>query len=717
MLGCVNSLFDILKTAFSSFIDLFNEDILNKDGSEEAASQFATYALPQVSEFFLNNPTDYLLFHDIYFVSDRYIVEWKSTSNHSVCPHCKETSHKQHSVLSKPVMLQDLSLCGKPTFHKIWRKKYYCTNNQCKQKFFLESLDGFMDDRYSRMTVSLANHVINAATHASNRATVKILKGEGIRICKDTITRLVLKRGTRGMADNMTKNASSVTKLGIDDINLRKGDPSTSCMVVLNNETGEVLCIAQGTTAETAQNILSLFPNLEIVSRDRATAMASAVKQLGVTPVADRFHLVANMHDAIKKTIHSHFPKQVYIPTGNGWICLANNDDQDDIVISNIPKTLADNDIEQRISMAHLTAKASKNYRDTLRILELTNLGKHADEISKIMNLEPCKVRKLRSGMRETISNVEKRIDKFIADPNSLSSKQKSVPVNGRHSSTSIVEPYHDIVVSMRNEGKSHWVIFDKLKCLGFTGSHSSVDNYIIKLTRESSIENKMKDEYNKSKDPSTLIPMRPERISISIISKQSIYERVLAKIKESRPEKTKTDQPLDDSIPGGVVSEKSNLKAKPKAKTSCIPSTNRSNMPLEIANILNWIAKPSVNVKSKTEDIKKCIDLHLDMNYPLFSHLIQFGIDFHNFMDRNDPSGLNPFIDKYINDPCEKLAQFANGLQMDEEAVKNTLLYPKISNGIVEGTNNLIKLVKRQGCGKMKIDLLAAKVAILTAA
>ena len=81
--------------------------------------------------------------------------------------------------------------------------------------------------------------------------------------------------------------------------------------------------------------------------------------------------------------------------------------------------------------------------------------------------------------------------------------------------------------------------------------------------------------------------------------------------------------------------------------------------------------------------------------------------------MDNNDPAGLLGFIDKYKTNKYKRLASFAKGLQMDLEAVKNTLLYPDISNGPVEGTNNLAKCVKRVGGSKAKIDLLAARVVL----
>jgi len=69
----------------------------------------------------------------------------------------------------------------------------------------------------------------------------------------------------------------------------------------------------------------------------------------------------------------------------------------------------------------------------------------------------------------------------------------------------------------------------------------------------------------------------------------------------------------------------------------------------------------------------------------------------------------LDRFISKYENDSLEPVSAFASGLKKDYEAVKNSLLYPKISNGPIEGTNNKIKMIRKRGYGRAGIELLNA--------
>ena len=69
----------------------------------------------------------------------------------------------------------------------------------------------------------------------------------------------------------------------------------------------------------------------------------------------------------------------------------------------------------------------------------------------------------------------------------------------------------------------------------------------------------------------------------------------------------------------------------------------------------------------------------------------------------------LDQFIGEYQSDSIEAISVFASGLKKDYEAVKNCLLYPQISNGPMEGTNNKIKMMRRRGYGRAGIELINA--------
>lgn len=138
-------------------------------------------------------------------------------------------------------------------------------------------------------------------------------------------------------------------------------------------------------------------------------------------------------------------------------------------------------------------------------------------------------------------------------------------------------------------------------------------------------------------------------------------------------------------------------------------------NIPLELVDMLKWrnIELSDEQQMTSETDLEASVDHYLSVMHPVYDHMIQFGVDYHNFMDNNNPDGLVEFIEKYKNDSYWRLSRFANGLQMDIDAVKNTLLYPDITNGPVEGINSIVKCIKRVCGGKAKIDLLTAKMVI----
>lgn len=92
-----------------------------------------------------------------------------------------------------------------------------------------------------------------------------------------------------------------------------------------------------------------------------------------------------------------------------------------------------------------------------------------------------------------------------------------------------------------------------------------------------------------------------------------------------------------------------------------------------------------------------------------MIPRLITFLVAFYEVLLSVDVKKLDAFIGNYQNDSIEAISIFASGLKKDYEAVKNSLLYPLISNGPMEGTNNKIKMLRRRGYGRAGIELINA--------
>jgi len=92
-----------------------------------------------------------------------------------------------------------------------------------------------------------------------------------------------------------------VTVLGIDDFAMRRGDKYGT--ILINIETGKPLDLLPNRTAEAVMPWLSTHPEIQVVSRDRASAFADAVNRVlpHATQVADRYHLVQNLREHLQQ--------------------------------------------------------------------------------------------------------------------------------------------------------------------------------------------------------------------------------------------------------------------------------------------------------------------------------------------------------------------------------------------------------------------------------
>lgn len=89
--------------------------------------------------------------------------------------------------------------------------------------------------------------------------------------------------------------------LGVDDFAFRKGQQYGT--IVVDLEQHRPIALLQDRKAETLVNWLLQHPGIEVVSRDRSKVYRSAIAQAApdAVQVADRFHLVQNLREALER--------------------------------------------------------------------------------------------------------------------------------------------------------------------------------------------------------------------------------------------------------------------------------------------------------------------------------------------------------------------------------------------------------------------------------
>jgi len=532
----------------------------------------------------------------------KLIFYWTSSTENAVCPECEADSHKRAKIY-KTRSIQDLPISGMSVYHKIKANRYYCENPACQALTFVEQFREIAD-KDSRFSHRLKDFAIQETLESSCNGTAKALKAIGARISVETITRAVKKKGSTVVEQNLQRD--DVKVLSVDDINLRKGNSSTACSVFIDAETHRVLAIVQGATGERAQQVMEQYPAATKVSRDRGTAYSHSATACGKTQVADRFHLVQNIHKTVKDVLSLEIAHDLFIREGVGWIRMVdsahetpavdvNEPEEDDGLVVIAPATLAEDDRERRIHLAGLTNNKADTYRKTLKVLEMTECGLRTVEIARRLSMKRLDVLRYKRQAVEIIGKVEEKIDEYYTmDQQGSPYRQKFLGNHLEPSSKSIVQPYKETVVRMLAEGETHRTIYPVIVQEGFTGSPNAVYQYLLKYTYENNIPYGRNARVipPKERNAQSLQP-RPPRITIKRIARKTLYEYILHEATAKRKEFQQAMSGEEDLV----------------VQHCETTSTDAHKTPVEWVNTTNYsdnIARIICNTQKKDRTVKK---------------------------------------------------------------------------------------------------------------
>lgn len=234
---------------------------------------------------------------------DAYAFELLSTSKSSICPNCGVESARLHGFQERAA--RDLPILGKRVTLRIVQKKYFCDNDECDTDIFTEHTDFIKPG--SQFTSRCSEYMLKVATLVSCESAVKILTFQGIRVSGDTLLNMLKEAGKEYKC-----NVGS--KIGVDDWAYRRGQSYGT--LICDLETRDIVEVLEGRDSETLEKWLVGHPNIEVVSRDRASAYSSAVTKIlpEAIQIADRFHITKNLLEALNKTMKGFLPEVIEIP-------------------------------------------------------------------------------------------------------------------------------------------------------------------------------------------------------------------------------------------------------------------------------------------------------------------------------------------------------------------------------------------------------------------
>ena len=443
---------------------------------------------------------------------------------------------------------------------------------------------------------------------------------------------------------------------------------------------------------------MAKLPTVEMVSRDRGSSYAAAAEAGGKLQVADGFHLIDNLHEAIKTALALTLGSDVFLPEGDGWIPPAGLEAPQP---GHLPiLMLSEADRERRIRIARLAARQARKYRTTLKLLELADSDLRTASLAERLGITRATLRRYRKEAPDTIAQGESKLDAWTQAPETpvAPNRLKTLAPGARPTSESIVAPYRETVLRLAAQGKGHQKIHAAITKEGFAGSANAVYQYLLKVRQEDVLAAGVTSEDRPADDAQA----RPRLIGLTRIARGSIYRRLLKEVLHER---------------ATVLQARTGLAS---AESAAVPSPETASVPAPWINTTAYddaTAAIIFDTRSKVSRPSQALSAeryaHLEALLPSVARLRACLSTFTTILDTGDEAGLDQFIQTHQDDASEPIAVFASGLQQDLEAVKNCLRHPAISNGPMEGTNNKVKMVRRRGYGRAGLELLNALFAL----
>jgi transposase len=222
----------------------------------------------------------------------KVLIYVRSKQSGSFCPNCNELSSRIHSYYTRRIM--DLPMVGTQTWLILNARKFYCLNVNCIRKVFAER---FSEHIVARKTVTkrVNEKLLKIASLMGGNGGVRICQLMNMPTSSSTLIRLI---------HQQPLEQSTVPKvLGIDDWAFKKG--SRYGTIIVDLEKRKIIDLLPDRETVSVEGWLKAHPGVEIVSRDRYSNFANGVKNASpsIKHVADRWHLLKNLGDAMQKAL------------------------------------------------------------------------------------------------------------------------------------------------------------------------------------------------------------------------------------------------------------------------------------------------------------------------------------------------------------------------------------------------------------------------------
>lgn len=210
------------------------------------------------------------------------------------CPTCGTPNSRIHSRYQRTP--RDLPWTQWPVELVVHSRKFFCDDQLCSQRIFTERFPGVLE-QYARQTTRLRHMLVELAYASSAEMASRVSEILGCVTSPDTLINWQRREQF---------NFPEVQVLGVDEFALRRGQ--TYATILIDLERRRPIDVIDGRDANPLIEWLQRHPGVKALVRDRLEAYAQAgrIGAPGALQVADRFHLVRNVGDALKSLLRSH---------------------------------------------------------------------------------------------------------------------------------------------------------------------------------------------------------------------------------------------------------------------------------------------------------------------------------------------------------------------------------------------------------------------------